>query len=137
MPVARLPFRPAPVETLRERFPLALDRVWRDPAEDAPERPGMFRTHVFDFEHGMRLIISKERHAIINGGRLHIHVSASWNAPDDIKAFTDTNGVTTPERLTAYVQAMYSRIGGRGTLVFIGTSEGKAVPHWIVDLGDA
>jgi hypothetical protein len=60
--MAILPFEPEPLESLQARFPKALERIWVVPSNgDMPDRPGMHREHLFDFESGLRLLISIDR----------------------------------------------------------------------------
>jgi hypothetical protein len=80
-----LPYEPEPVASMQARFTLAIDpiiaveRVWAglDP------RPGEQRRHVFDFEDGLRLIVSRETYptdssiGIRLSGRTGIHLSGS------------------------------------------------------------
>lgn len=56
-----LPFKPEPIEKLRERYPAAIKDVF-DAREGTPSpRPGELRANVFDFHEGLRLIISMDR----------------------------------------------------------------------------
>ena len=73
-----LPFEPEIDEMLQNRFEKALERVYDVETmmngglnED---RPGVKREHVFDFQDGVRLIISKDRTA---KGKTFLHVSGS------------------------------------------------------------
>lgn len=82
LPREMMPFEPEKLEALRARFPKALLRLWYVDHAPLPGEPAPYNTreHVFDFEDGLRLIISKDRDA---GGEPrhdivgHIHVSAS------------------------------------------------------------
>lgn len=67
-----LPHEPETIEQAKARYPLAVRRSYTF-AEAAAEQFGRQRKHVFDFEDGMRLIISREKFWL-NGS---IHVSAS------------------------------------------------------------
>lgn len=70
-----LPFIPEPVEKMVERFQKAFEHEFDVDkiANGAPDRPGTHRENVFDYEDGIRLIISKDR----SGERVFIHLSAS------------------------------------------------------------
>lgn len=59
----KVPFAPEPIEALRDRFPLALARVYRVQAVLAQDggQPSQLREHVFDFPHGVRMIVSIDR----------------------------------------------------------------------------
>lgn len=59
-------FQPEPIDKLKSRYARAIAKAWPDPTyiEDAESyfentRPGIMREHVFDFEDGTRLVISK------------------------------------------------------------------------------
>ena len=73
-----LPWEPEIDDMLQGRFDKAMERVYdiedmmsQDLADD---RPGVKREHVFDFQDGIRMIISKDRTA---KGRTFLHVSGS------------------------------------------------------------
>lgn len=70
-----MPFTPEPVEQMIERFQKALEREFNADkiSNGDPDRPGVHRENVFDYEDGIRLIISKDRAR----GNLFIHISAS------------------------------------------------------------
>jgi len=62
-----LPFEPEPIESLRQRYPEALKKIWSVveietglAENENTDRPGLHRKHIFDFEDGWRLIVSKE-----------------------------------------------------------------------------
>jgi len=77
-----MPYAPEPVESARKRMPAALHDVY-DPLEveaGKQTRPGLLRKHVFDFEDGMRMIVSRET----MDGKLWIHASFSWFAPPPV-----------------------------------------------------
>lgn len=72
-----LPFAKETMQQLKDRFNKALEKVWDvDAIAIDPEkidRPAQHREHVFDFEDGIRLIISKDK----TDGNLFIHISGS------------------------------------------------------------
>ena len=113
-----LPFQKEPLEKLKARFPKAIEKVWivNDPMID---RPGLHREHLFDFESGMRLLISKDK--LVNE-EPELHVSASWehNPPKSV------------EEMHKFVVEGYYSLGGIGRVNFIGFSS-AAIPHWIVE----
>lgn len=56
-----LPFEPQPLETLKQRVPQAFERVWNPVAnkdKESGDRPIERREHVFDFEDGVRMVVS-------------------------------------------------------------------------------
>lgn len=125
-----LPFEPESNASLRARLPKAISKLWIFPKVSEEEilkmeRPGQTRECVFDFECGLRLIISKDQLEGENEPpRIHISASAFK------RIFEHLN---TLEELTKFIQDYYELINGKGTLKFIGISKGM-VPHWIVDI---
>jgi hypothetical protein len=113
-----MPFVPEPLEDLKARFPKCLEKVW-DITDTMPDRPGLHREHVFDFESGMRLLISND---CMIPRAPDIHISASWehNPPQSIL-----------EMETDVVRG-YRALGGKGLLRLLGWS-GRGIPHWIVE----
>ena len=115
-----LSFRPEDIGKLTERFPKALEKIWVA-KNNMQDRPGLHREHLFDFNTGLRLLISKD---VLDGGKSgpEIHVSASWefNHPCCLKHASEE------------VQGFYKIIGGKGNLRFLGFSP-QMIPHWIVE----
>lgn len=72
-----LPFRPEPVESIRERLPRAFETTFdvESILLGLAVGPGGKRSQVFDFPDGMRAICSKEQPVTRNGTILHISVS--------------------------------------------------------------
>jgi len=67
-----VPFVPESFDSLKARYPKALEK--RFDVNDAPEiRPGADRTHIFDFEDGLRVIASVD----FEGERVFLHFSCS------------------------------------------------------------
>lgn len=58
-----IPFQPESDESLRARYHKAVEKPWSiDPKGPTPtDGPGKHREHIFDFEDGMRLIISIDK----------------------------------------------------------------------------
>ena len=73
----KLPGQPESLESMRSRFSKAIahavsvEKVAKDPRN--AYYPSKYRTHVFDSEDGIRLIVSRDR----DGDQEVIHVSAS------------------------------------------------------------
>lgn len=126
----RLPYEPESNESLKTRLSKALSRTWivpNDPKEiEKMNRPGQTRECVFDFECGLRLIISKDQ-LYGSAEPAKIHISASAFNEDVFKNFH------TIKELTRFIQGYYELIEGKGQIKFIGFSPG-IVPHWIVDI---
>jgi hypothetical protein len=75
-----LTFQPESDESAVARMPAALRRLFvlADIERDPSQRPGLMHEHVFDFQDGMRMIVSREdweAHGI------KIHCSFSWFGP--------------------------------------------------------
>lgn len=70
-----LPFEPEKLESMRARLPQALSVVYNyEAVESGGQRPGELRRHVFDFEDGIRCILS------VDEGQQtarHLHLSFS------------------------------------------------------------
>ena len=69
-----IPFEPEPSFSLAKRYPEAVERIYELHEMWGQDRPGMKRKHIFDFEDGLRLIISRERH---DSNEVLLHWSAS------------------------------------------------------------
>jgi len=104
-----LPFQPEPLADL-----------WVA-VQNMNDRPGLHRENVFDFEDGLRLIISKDR--LFSDPKENVHLSASWTSKE--------RAPTTWADVDLEVIKHYQSIGGPGLLQFIGASSGN-VPHWVV-----
>lgn len=73
----RVPWSPSSIEAMTARYPDALIELV-DGVEvmtGRREAPSGDPKHVFDFENGLRLIVSRDR---IPGGAIGVHLSASW-----------------------------------------------------------
>ena len=70
-----LPFRAEPLEQLRARYADSLDPIIDVESVNLglTQTPGCHRRHVFDFECGYRLIVSRDRHP---DGEVITHLSA-------------------------------------------------------------
>jgi hypothetical protein len=67
--MASLQFEPESIESARERFEVAIEPIF-----DAYSlRPVLSRQHVFDFDDGVRLVVTRDR----MGAEFRIHISAS------------------------------------------------------------
>lgn len=121
-----LGFEPESVEAARARLPQALAPIY-DPLDlrSGELRPGEQRRHVFDFEEGIRLIVSRD--LLIDSSRPpEVHVSASAIRPADIA------------RVVAMgQQAFVTRVFGLWTVLrgkklrLVGFSPGRGVPHFV------
>lgn len=75
-----LPFEPEPIEKLQARYYAALEKLWV-PAPDMEDRPGLHRTHTFDFEDGWRMLVSRDK---IGNSEIN-HISASYYSEIPLK----------------------------------------------------
>jgi hypothetical protein len=73
-----LEFKPETIEQLKNRFHIALENVFDVNALTNQNRPGLKRDHVFDFDDGIRLIISVD----LCHGLSYLHVSGSTQVAD-------------------------------------------------------
>jgi hypothetical protein len=74
-----LPFQAESDESAKARVPAALRRVFvLEDLRDPSQRPGLLREHVFDFQDGMRMIVSREDWAAQG---IKVHCSFSWFKP--------------------------------------------------------
>jgi hypothetical protein len=110
-------FSPQPTDKLKEKIPLALSKIWIADG-DLTDRPGLHREHVFDFDNGLRLIISKDKFPGYTSAL--IHVSGSYP------------GKHNPVTAHKVYEALNS-IGLYGILEHIGDTPNK-VAHWILEL---
>jgi len=123
-----LPFEPEPLESLRARYSEAVKGITNPKVvERNPSRaPSKKRKHVFDFEDGLRLVVSVDQY---QGVRV-THYSASMypDNPHDVMDFIrlvlDHINEVRPEPMMGQV---VSKIAGRG-IVHIFYDETKDIP---------
>jgi len=74
-----LPYQPETDVSLIQRFPKAIEKVWQEDEflREGLFRPGALREHVFDFEDGLRVIVSHEEHGEERNRERFVHFSAS------------------------------------------------------------
>jgi hypothetical protein len=114
-----LPFEPELISALKTRLPKALERVWNI-SECGEDRPTLHREHIFDFNCGLRLAISKDDFE--DGLGPQIHVSSSFDDSRYIQL----------DALIVTVNHHWKSIGGIGILKFLGLSA-KGIPHFFID----
>jgi len=112
-----LPFIPEPLEQLKFRYPKCLEKVWKV-TEYMQDRPGLYRENIFDFESGLRLLISKSNFP--HGIQVHVSASWEWNLPTSLKLANQL------------VVNAYKSLGGNGILTYLGMSD-KGIPHWMIE----
>lgn len=132
-----LTFEPETIEQLKSRFLKALETSWsvKRAIKDSDNTPGKKREHVFDFEDGIRIIISRDRFE----GIQVIHFSASFgNVESFMKTYPRQKGITLQEDKDRIVELMKKRfieISGfpeSERIKFLGTHGSKLIPHWII-----
>lgn len=107
-----LPWQPESIAMLSKRFPKALEQTFEVEnivGDDNSDRPGKHRENVFDYQDGVRLIVSKDRF----NGNLFLHFSGSLQngranvsmLPAFIQRFVELSGWTQAERADTSVSA--------------------------------
>ena len=105
---------------LRDRFPLALKKLWRsnDAAQGtANDRPGVRPAHVFDCPNGMRFIVDRE--SLPDGG--FVHISASSFGGDKLE----------PEEFLRRAQEAFMELTEE-TLPEPSSIDEAGIPHWMM-----
>lgn len=135
----RLPTIPESIEALRARYHEALAPTYLIVDERSGEWHGIGqkRKHVFDFDDGLRLIISRERGAIpaLPAHQVIIHVSASFDLGSPyIKKITDQ--VFSLKEMNRFVQRRFRELSAdTRELVPWALTIPKGVPHYIIKEG--
>jgi len=133
----RLPDSPEPMKLLQARWPAALTKLWDidDPAFDPNNGPGKQREHVFDTEAGFRFIASREQYTELNGGKPHLHVSASFREGSAVQQIVAA-GKSKRDRIKRFfraIQGAFAEISGiklpdEPTMI-----TGGGIPHYALD----
>lgn len=133
-----IPRRPESMASLKARYPLALEYVYDafQIAEHNAIRPAEVAANVFDFEDGLRLIISRESYPGDN--RVFLHFSASFQTETPIhercKSVAAEHG--SAAMLTDFMIAAadrFAELSGdtrQPTTIFV-TRGG--IPHWLIE----
>ncbi len=120
-----------PLDALRARYPQALAHVYDTDAirDHGAIRPGECAGNVFDFEDGLRLIISRER---IDAGVV-LHISASLQAKTRLADKLRRSGGTAARLQIEFMRAAEKRFrelsGNEQALDFVFWTQGM-IPHW-------
>src|SRR5262245_30169010 len=122
-----LPHRPESIASMRDRYKKALVKIW-ETDKGFSDRPGLHREHVFDFEDGMRLLVSTDRMPDLE---IITHISASCGDRD--KQMTIMFSLFEEEVLNKWRQI--SGAGERFHFHLIGLSQNN-IPHWYVCGGE-
>lgn len=129
-----LPINPQPLATLKQRFADAVKDVYNVEtiAANPGDRPGQKEQHIFDFEDGIRLIVSRDRFK----EKEVLHFSASVFEGYDIEA-----GLHPRLYLAKFLgecTAHITELSGCKTddVVLVAITKDKGVPHWIIELAN-
>lgn len=119
-----LPLRPQSLEELRQRYPLALKNLFDCRGERAKRlrpRPGELYSCIFDFEDGLRLIISRELYDHEPEPARWLHISASVaNSAELLKQFPKPDDT----QFIAFVtRRVFDLSGERAGLQLMGTTD--------------
>jgi hypothetical protein len=123
---------------LRARYAAALEHVYDVEAiRRGAVRPGEVAANVFDFEDGLRLIVSRERYP---DGEILLHFSASFlpkcRMADELRQQATVFGLDGDQllqRWLADVPRRFVELSGDGRpLRFLGMSDHK-IPHWVIE----
>lgn len=123
--------RPEKVAALAARYAKALEHVFDVEAIEfsGAKRPGEMAECVFDFEDGLRLIVSRDR---FPNGDIKTHVSASARVSSELYQHIKFGSVNQVEFCAMVTMAHAEISGTKGGLELLGFSEGKMVPHFLV-----
>lgn len=116
-----LPFIAESVDSLKKRYSKCIEKTWTLAEVNSGNRPGLHRDYVFDFESGLRLLISK---SVFFPNSVDVHISASWehDIPLNIDNIIELN---------KQIEQAFHSIGGEGKIRFLGMSA-NFIPHWLV-----
>lgn len=116
-----IPYTPETIDQARARFSAAIEPLFR---LDNPRcgSAGASRTHVFDFEDGLRLVISRDFHPDMG---VEIHLSASVNT-----AVVKSVGI----EFLFKAECRFREIADwpDAPLSLLGLSPEKHIPHWTI-----
>jgi hypothetical protein len=137
----RLHFSPEPVELLTKRFPKALERLYDAESVQLGVQlpPSQSARQVFDFDDGLRLIVSREFWSE-RGKVLHLSASIKERTPlyEELRKKVKTVGTDAmEEHFRELAESRYQLLSGdTREFCFAGNSEEKGVPHWFLPIDD-
>lgn len=124
----RLPFVAESIDEARDRFSVALERIY--PANVlTDDRPGQKPENVFDFDSGLRLIVSRDR---LEDGDVRIHVSASLEEGSHL-AEAVRHGLTPSVFRSGHVLPTLQEIAGAFVLLSCQSISPQGVVHWFAE----
>ena len=134
-----VPFKAEPLGQLQARFPRALQKVFDQFAIESSgaTRPGQLQANVFDFEDGLRLIVSREQRV---SGQIVLHVSASFQRECAIvtqlkplleAAKTQADRMAVAEGWAATIPGRYAELAGdTGEPITLAKWSDGMIPHF-------
>jgi len=122
-----LPFAPESLARLRSRYRAALIKVF-DCRRGVPyPQPSQLRGHVFDFEDGMRMVISRER---VSETEQWLHMSTSFVPGTKNGNLLKRRALTKEQFLELALETFAKLSHDHGPLEFIALTGEKGIPHW-------
>jgi hypothetical protein len=132
-----VPNTPEPLRNLQDRYHKAVAYIYSvDSIREGAIRPGEIAANVFDFEDGLRLIISRECCEGFNG--TVIHFTASF--PSDCQIANEMRSklarISKDTLFWEFINSVPGRFaelsGDHRKAVLVGVSSG-AIPHWVIE----
>lgn len=136
-----VPYNPEPLESLQARYPAALATVFdiHDVRLGKVDGPAWLAANIFDFEDGLRLIVSREK-GYPHTRAVIVHVSASCRPDSPMAAeIVDQMRATRNDRQRRQRHMDWcNTIGGRfrelsgnsGKVIMLGVSQHTGIPHF-------
>lgn len=126
-----LPFERESIESMAARYPQAIEEICD--VESAKLgvgwMPGGRRANVFDFEDGMRMIVSRDESAEFG---IKIHFSASAN-PESVFYADIANGLVDRQQYLNLCVERFRAISGCDRIIRLGYVSEGGIPHFVVD----
>jgi len=131
----RWPFNPEPLDALRNRVGVVLDKCWVN-----PDGSNLNEAHIFDHASGVRLMLSLEDHRCYGSAldSIVLHASVSLLDPEASRAFvidhmTPSGGPDTDaikRTIREYTENVLEGSGATiGEILAFVISPGKGIPH--------
>ena len=132
-------YNPQPLAQLKERYSKALSKLFvLEEVVEGGDRPGLNPANIFDFEDGLRLIVSRDHGMVF--GEERVHFSASLRPGSDLEQNARYQAKkrgrdVAMNYILRRAEAGFRQISGVAEFTFIGLSEGKYIPHWVLPAG--
>ena len=127
-----LAWSPEPLATLQARYTDAVTEIYGHDriVTGWQQRVGAQRKHVFDFEDGLRLIVSRHR---FPNHRVGIAISGSIVPSTEVHTSLLPHGAEAGDQMCRIVQERWRVLSGSTRdPELLGWSTGKGVPHFVV-----